>query len=95
MEAAFSARGTAETPAVLSCYEDIFQRDHWDDLTRQPWWHAGDLDVDRQMLWRREAIANTGEDWFRLPFCASVEIFSGFASPDCVDALTAGSAAAR
>jgi len=73
MEAALSPNGTAETPAVLSCYEDSFQTDHWDDLTRYPWWHETDPDVERQMLWRREAIASTGEDWFRLPFCASRE----------------------
>ena len=69
MEAAFSENGTPEVPAVLSCYEDIFQRDHWESLTRFPWWYGQEVDVEKQMLWRREAIANTGEDWFRLPFC--------------------------
>jgi hypothetical protein len=73
MEAAFSASGTAETPAVLSCYEDIFQSDHWDSLTSCPWWYEGDPDVGRQVRWRREAIGRTGEDWFRLPFCASAK----------------------
>jgi hypothetical protein len=73
MEAAFSPNGTTETPAVLSCYEDIFQTDHWDGLTRCPWWYEIDPHVGRQMLWRREAIRTTGEDWFRLPFCAPRE----------------------
>ncbi len=73
MQAAFSDNGTAEVPVVLSCYEDIFQRDHWDSLTQYPWWYGRKVDLDKQMLWRREAIANTGEDWFRLPFCASAE----------------------
>ncbi len=73
MRAAFSEHGTAEIPAVLSCYEDIFQRDHWEDLTQFPWWYRYDVDIEKQMLWRREAIANTGEDWFRLPFCAPAE----------------------
>lgn len=70
MHAACSENGTPETPAVLSCYEDIFQRDHWESLTQYPWWYGQTPDTDKQMLWRREAIANTGEDWFRLPFCA-------------------------
>ena len=74
MEAALSVTGTTATPAVLSCYEDIFQSDHWDSLTSCPWWYEGDPDIGRQMRWRREAIANTGEDWFRLPFCASAEV---------------------
>jgi len=69
MEAALSENGTPEIPAVLSCYEDIFQRDHWESLTRFPWWYAQEVDVEKQMLWRRQAIENTGEDWFRLPFC--------------------------
>jgi hypothetical protein len=73
MQAAFSANGTVEIPAVLSCYEDIFQRDHWDSLTQYPWWYGRAPDIERQMLWRREAIPNTGEDWFRLPFCAPLE----------------------
>jgi len=73
MEAAFSPSGTAQTPAVLSCYEDSFQMDHWDLLTSCPWWYELAPDVEKQMLWRREAITKTGEDWFRLPFCASRE----------------------
>ncbi|MCK4283127.1 MAG: hypothetical protein KAX44_02330 [Candidatus Brocadiae bacterium] len=73
MRAAFSEHGTAEIPAVLSCYEDIFQRDHWESLTQYPWWYRYEVDIEKQMLWRREAIANTGEDWFRLPFCAPAE----------------------
>jgi hypothetical protein len=73
MEAAFSPRGSVETPAVLSCYEDSFQTDHWDDLTSCPWWYEADPDLESQMRWRREAIPKTGEDWFRLPFCPSRE----------------------
>jgi hypothetical protein len=72
IEAALSPAGTAETPAVLSCYEEIFQRDHWDDLTSYPWWYQDDPDLDRQMAWRREAVPKTGEDWFRVPPCASL-----------------------
>jgi hypothetical protein len=73
MQAAFSENGTAEIAAVLSCYEDILQRDHWESLTQYPWWYREEVDIEKQMLWRREAIANTGEDWFRLPFCAPAE----------------------
>ena len=49
MGAALSVTGTTATPAVLSCYEDIFQSDHWDSLTSCPWWYEGDPDVGRQM----------------------------------------------
>jgi hypothetical protein len=73
MEAAFSERGTSEVPAVLSCYEDIYQRDHWDNLTQCRWWHREAPGVETQMLWRREALENTPEDWFRLPFCPPAE----------------------
>ena len=74
MLAAFSERGTAEVPAVLSCYEDIYQRDHWDSLTQCRWWYRHAPDVERQMLWRREALENTPEDWFRLPFCPPADV---------------------
>lgn len=73
MLAAFSERGTAEVPAVLSCYEDIYQRDHWDELTQCRWWYREAPDVERQMLWRREVLGNTPEDWFRVAFCAPAE----------------------
>ena len=66
MEAALSPEGTSEVPAVV-CYEGIYVRDHWRQLTNYPWWYAQAPDIDRQMLWRREAIERTGQDWFALP----------------------------
>ena len=66
MEAALSQEGTSEVPAAV-CYEDIYVRDHWKQLTKYPWWYTLAPDVHRQMLWRREVIERTGQDWFVLP----------------------------
>jgi hypothetical protein len=63
IEAAFSARGTREVPAVI-CYEYIYLRDHWDDITSRPWWTVHDPEIDRQMAWIHEFVAKTGQDWF-------------------------------
>lgn len=70
IEAAFSAQGTAEIPAVI-CYEDIYVRDHWDELTSRPWWHQFSPDLDHQLAWRRDVMAATPQDWFCLPACPS------------------------
>ena len=72
IEAAFSDGGSAECGVVI-CYEGIYYRDHWDQITRCPWWYALSSDVEHQLAWRREAIANTPQDWFVLPVCASRE----------------------
>jgi hypothetical protein len=72
MEAALSPGGSPAIPAVI-CYEDIFFRDHWGDLTPCPWWYQHAPDIERQMEWRRDAIAHTGQDWFCLPLCAPRE----------------------
>jgi hypothetical protein len=66
IEAALSKGGTLEIPAVI-CYEGIFVRDHWEQLTSYPWWYQHAPDMERQIAWRREAIARTGQDWFVLP----------------------------
>jgi uroporphyrinogen-III decarboxylase len=66
IEAAFAPGGTPQTPAAI-CYEDIFIRDHWSELTRYPWWYAESPQMEEQLAWRREAFANIGQDWFRLP----------------------------
>ena len=67
IEAAFSKDGTREIPAVI-CYEGIYIRDHWAQITSYPWWYQQAPDIERQLLWRREVIAKTGQDWFVLPF---------------------------
>lgn len=65
IEAAFSSEGTAEIPAVI-CYEGVFLRDHWADLTDCPWWYRLSPDAERQLAWYRDAHAKTGLDWFKL-----------------------------
>ena len=72
IEAALSPHGTPEIPAVI-CYEGIYIRDRWDQLTRQPWWFQHAPDLPRQMAWRREAIASLNQDWMALPSFPSIE----------------------
>jgi hypothetical protein len=73
VEAAFSPRGTPQIPAVI-CYEDIFIRDHWSELTGCPWWYASSPHLQEQLAWRREAFAKVGQDWFWLqPFFTRAE----------------------
>jgi len=70
IEAAFSAAGTGEIPALTS-YWDITIRDHWDELTGCPWWYRFSPQLEEQLAWQREAIPRPGHDWFYLPFGAS------------------------
>jgi len=72
IEAAFSPEGTREIPAVI-CYEGIYVRDHWDELTDCPWWYQFAPDLERQMQWRRDVVRRTGMDWFWLPAFRSAE----------------------
>ena len=66
IEAAFSPDGTPGIPAVI-CYERIYIRDHWSELTSCSWWYQQSPDIQQQMAWRREAMTKTGQDWFYLP----------------------------
>ena len=66
IEAAFSENGTPEIPVIVPS-EKIYIRDHWRELTSAPWWYQESPDIEQQMLWRREVIAKTGQDWFVLP----------------------------
>ncbi len=68
IEAALSPGGSPEIPAVI-CYEDIFIRDHWGELTDLPWWYREAPDVERQLRWREEVMPKIGQDWFDLPSC--------------------------
>ncbi|MEK7397719.1 MAG: uroporphyrinogen decarboxylase family protein [Candidatus Poribacteria bacterium] len=72
IESAFSESGTSEIPAVI-CYEGIYIRDHWDQLTDCPWWYQYSSDIEHQLKWHRDAITRTGQDWFYLPFFYSRE----------------------
>ena len=66
IDAAFSMDGSPEIAAVI-CYEEIFIRDHWTQLTSCPWWYHYELDIDKQMIWRRDELTKTSQDWFILP----------------------------
>ena len=66
IEAALSKDGSPEIPAVL-CYEGIYVRDHWSQLTDVPWWHRHSPSIDVQLAWRRQVSDKTGQDWFVLP----------------------------
>ena len=66
IESALSADGTSQIPAVI-CYEDIFARDHWRELTDRPWWYRAAPDLNQQLAWRRDVIEAIGQDWLYLP----------------------------
>ncbi|MAE61287.1 MAG: hypothetical protein CMJ49_08025 [Planctomycetaceae bacterium] len=70
IEAGLGPDGTRDIPAVI-CYEGIYTRDHWDQLTDQPWWAQYSGDLDEQVAWRGDVIERTGQDWFYLHVCAS------------------------
>ena len=72
MQAAFSGEGANEIPAVI-CYEDIYIRDHWKQLTSCPWWYQYETDIDRQVMWYDEVVPNIGQDWFSVPRFATRE----------------------
>ncbi len=66
LEAAFSPDGARDIGAVI-CYEDIYIRDRWDEITSRPWWYQMAPDVERQIQWRTDYIGRTGLDWIALP----------------------------
>lgn len=66
IEAAFSLEGSREFAATV-CWEDVFVRDHWDQLTASPWYDQYSPDLERQMAWRRKALARTGQDLLLVP----------------------------
>jgi uroporphyrinogen-III decarboxylase len=66
IERAFAPEGTPEIGAVI-CYEGIYIRDHWAQLTACPWWYQMAPDTERQMAWVREVARRIGQDWLALP----------------------------
>ena len=64
--AALSYEGTNEIPVVI-CYEDIYIRDHWKDLTYCPWWFTVEPDIEKQLKWRNDVFPKISQDWFSLP----------------------------
>ncbi len=67
IEAAFSKEGTSQIAAVM-CYEDLYIRDHWQQLTDCQWWYQHVPDIERQMKWRCDVNTKTGHDMFILPY---------------------------
>lgn len=70
IESALSPEGTPEVPAVI-CYEDIFIRDHWDQITGCPWWYRFDPCTDHQLSWQRDYLKKTRLDWFMPDFAVT------------------------
>ena len=68
IEAALSGDGAREIAAVI-CYEHLYIRDHWDELTPLPWWYQHAPDVARQVAWRRQVMPRIGQDWLEVPVC--------------------------
>ncbi|MFC2030382.1 uroporphyrinogen decarboxylase family protein [Chloroflexota bacterium] len=66
IEAALSPEGARDIPAVV-CYEGIFTRDHWPQLTNHPWWYQDTPDIRHQVQWRLEVAEQLGQDMFYLP----------------------------
>jgi len=66
LDAAFSHDGTPEFPVVI-CYEGIFLRDHWEEVTDEPWWANVDTDPTRAMRPIVDMVRAIDMDWFRLP----------------------------
>lgn len=66
INAAFLPSGAPEIAAVLS-YENILFRDHWEQLTDQPWWSRVSPDITIQMAWYRDFLNRTGLDWCKIP----------------------------
>ena len=62
LRAALSGEGSQEIPAVI-CYEGIYIRDRWRELSSRPWWYRASPDLDQQLAWRREVYGKLGQDW--------------------------------
>jgi len=48
IEAALSPAGAVELPAVI-CYDGIYCRDHWEELTPLPWWYRLSTDLAHEL----------------------------------------------
>lgn len=68
IEAAFSSQGSPEFGAVI-CYEQIYIRDHWSQLTHLPWWYPISPDLEHALAWRDQVLPAIGQDWISLPAC--------------------------
>lgn len=61
VDAAFSDEGTKEF-AATDLWEYVFIRDHWDQLTDSQWYDQYSPEIARQISWRRDVLACTGQD---------------------------------
>lgn len=50
----------------MLCYENVFFRDRWPQLTQQPWWHVYVSDGERQVQWERDIVSAIGQDWLQM-----------------------------
>ena len=62
--------GTPQIGAV-SCYDGIFIRDHWSELTEVPWWMAGSGIVEQEIEWMRDVLDRSGLAWLGQGGCPS------------------------
>ena len=70
IEAAFTPDGTPEIPAVIP-YEGIFIRDHWEQLTAQPWWIEHSPDLAARAAAQCDVMRAIDQDWFAVGPCGS------------------------
>jgi len=63
---ALSSQGANAIPIVIP-YEAILVRDHWKQLTDEPWWQVHSPQLHLQMRWRRSALERLRQDFLELP----------------------------
>lgn len=66
--AAFEPEGSPE-PGVVTCYDTIFLRDHWRELTAVPWWYAWSGCMDDEEAWIGDFLDRSGLDWLTVKSC--------------------------
>lgn len=69
---ALSPEGSPSFGAVI-CYESLFLRDHWDELTDAPWWFQFEADPARAARPWLDMARRLGQDWYRAPLGQSRE----------------------
>ncbi|MCX7705418.1 MAG: uroporphyrinogen decarboxylase family protein [bacterium] len=71
--AAFSKEGTPEFGVVI-CYEGIFIRDHWSELTSYPWYTVHLPDLESHINYYSEINSKINQDWLVIyPFYSHQE----------------------
>lgn len=70
--AAFSENGTPEIPVCI-CYEHIFIRDHWKQLTEKPWWQMYSPFDEDKYCWQKDVSKKIDQDWVIIPIGLSEE----------------------